>query len=150
MDGVKTGAKAARSPYRAVKEVAKKVRKRRSAKKATSRARKLAVEKSRETATVDKPRIPTGPSTERDSSLDSLEGLVGRLKSIADDSRSSFSDKIKAIDKIMEVRGLKTLRDMSDLRHVSNEDLVSFVEDIVLTALAPFGVVGVESEEDEA
>lgn len=75
----------------------------------------------------------------REYDLSSLEGIIEALTEIALTSDKPM-ERLRAIDKIAELKGFKVDRKLTDLTKLQPEQLVDLVESFVKPMLAPFKV----------
>lgn len=80
-----------------------------------------------------------------DNSLDTMERVISAYVEIAQ-TATKPADKIRALDKIAELRGFKVDHMITDVQNASPEDLEKLIEDMILPALQPYKVRGVKKE----
>lgn len=78
--------------------------------------------------------------------LDSVQGIVLELVSIAKDPKSKPTERMRALNQIAELRGYKVDRTIKNLRNLSYEELFGAIREIVLPTLAPFGLKGSQKD----
>lgn len=72
--------------------------------------------------------------------LDSREGIIQGLKDIAICPKSKPMEKLRALDKIAELKGFKIDRQIKDLRFIPTKELNDLIRSLVLPTMAAFGV----------
>ncbi len=77
---------------------------------------------------------------ETERNFESLKGIIAGLIEIAEDPKAKPMEKLRALDKIAELKGLKIDRQMKDLRFCSAEELNDIILNVVLPTLSTFGV----------
>lgn len=73
-------------------------------------------------------------------SLDSRQGVIQGFKDIAMGNETKPMEKMRALDKIAELKGFKLDKQIKDLRHVSDDELEELIQNLVLPMLHPYGV----------
>jgi len=72
--------------------------------------------------------------------LDSRAGVVEAMKAIALDKKAKPMEKLRALDKIAELKGFKIDRQIKDLRYVPTKELNDLIANLVMPTLAVFGI----------
>ena len=78
---------------------------------------------------------------EETNALDTKQRIIEAYVEIAT-TATKPADRIRALDKIAELRGFKIDRMVSDLKKCSPEELESIIEDLCIPMLGPFAVKG--------
>ena len=78
--------------------------------------------------------------------LDSVQGMILELMSIARDPKSKPTERMRALNQIAELRGYKVDRTTKNLRNLSFDELHGAIREIVVPMLAPFGLKGSQKD----
>lgn len=74
------------------------------------------------------------------ANLDSFEGVVETIKEMVSGDGTPTRERLAALKTLCDVRGFKQPKDYSDLRRLSNIELLDAIQTIILPALYSFGI----------